>query len=212
MTEATDQKKKLSFKKSCLFLIVAFFGLSFVIVLIMGDEPKQTSENKVPSIESTDSVSNKAATLEPEIQSDWLYEAVYNEMDDKTTYYAQLKSTNNLNFQFPYNGGSPMYLNVRKKGKSIKVYLQIKPGQFLIDSYNNKTIRIKYDDGKSSAYTALTAADGSSDVIFIQNTARFMTNLKRSKKLLIEAPYYQEGAQLSRFNVEHLDLAKLSGN
>jgi hypothetical protein len=36
--------------------------------------------------------------------------------------------------------------------------------------------------------------------------------IKRSKKLLIEAPYYQEGAQLSRFNVEHLDLAKLIGN
>lgn len=45
------------------------------------------------------------------------------------------------------------------------------------------------------------AADGSADIIFFINSAPFINRVKSHKKLILEAQFFQEGAQQFKFDL-----------
>ncbi|WP_316838721.1 hypothetical protein [Pedobacter gandavensis] len=131
----------------------------------------------------------------------WLYYDDEDKMTSKKDYYAELIANEELEFGFPYNGGSVATLILRKKRDENHVILQISKGQF-IHNYSGASVKVRFGDSKANVYSISRPADHSSDVVFIDNTARFISNLKKHKKLLIEAEFYKEGSRQMAFDIE----------
>ncbi|TKC54979.1 hypothetical protein FBD94_25645 [Pedobacter hiemivivus] len=123
-------------------------------------------------------------------------------MTSKKTYYASIDAKDLLHFDFPYDGGCSTTLYVRKMSEKTDVFVKFSKAQLIIDSYNGSNFRVKFDKNPSSVYTFNGASDHSSNVAFLQNTSRFINNLKRSKKVTIELEFYNEGNQAIEFDTE----------
>jgi hypothetical protein len=61
-------------------------------------------------------------------------------------------------------------------------------------------VHVKFDNQPIVQYGAAEAADGRSDMIFIENYAGFVQRLRRAKKVTIEAEFYQSGWQQLEFS------------
>lgn len=118
--------------------------------------------------------------------------------------YASISSVNLVDFDFPYAGAQRARLLLRihpKYGKD--VILSIERGQFLcgIDGCN---ITVRFDDGKPANYSVTEPADHKTTMLFIDEYSRFVSRLKRAKKLQIEARFYQQGNHVFEFDVSGL--------
>lgn len=130
----------------------------------------------------------------------WNYSEDSDKMTSKTIYYAEIQSENTLNFEFPYNGGSQPSLLIRKKG-STDIILRISKGQF-INSYDGVPVRLRFDEEPAFTVTANSAADGSSDILFLGSVSKILQKLKGHQKLIIEAQFYNEGNRTMDFDIE----------
>ena len=81
------------------------------------------------------------------------------------------------------------------------VILYIEEGLFTCGSYCR--VLVRFDKGRARSYRYVKASVGNQ--IFIQGYNRFVSRLKRAKKLYIEAYFYREGARVLEFNVQGLD-------
>jgi len=170
----------------------------------------------LPSIISPVKTSIQIATLTPEQKAQeeerrlqqlglrWNYKELPDKMGRGTIKNATVNSANEIQFGFPYQGSQRGTLQLRihpKHGKD--VILRIEKGQFLcgIDSC---TVTVRFDQETAQTYTALEAADHSTTVLFLQNYDRFVGNAQKSKKVYIEAQFYQEGARVFEFDITGL--------
>ena len=114
-----------------------------------------------------------------------------------------------MNFDFPYSGEQHATLNLRvdpRYGKD--VIFRIERGQILCHSYEDCTVLVRFDDGKAVNYTAVGAADNSTETIFIRNYGRFVENMLKAKMVRISTNIYQEGAPVFEFDVSDFDQNK----
>ncbi|WP_135212673.1 hypothetical protein [Vitreimonas flagellata] len=142
----------------------------------------------------------------PPPPSPWAYQTDVDEMSDGRTSHACTRSTNVVNLGWPYET-QRVSLCVRQHprwGQDVIVRLESR-GQFLCTSYRDCTVRVRFDDGEAAAYSARQPADNSTETIFIVNDARFVANLRRSSRVIIEANFYQAGAQRMSFNTSQLN-------
>lgn len=131
----------------------------------------------------------------------WKYDTFEDKMRNAKTYSATVASVNKLNFKFPYNGGSSGYLSLAV-GRGFGASLTISKGQFLCDS--NSTINVKFDDDKIETFSISQPSDGSTNIVFITPYKDFASKIAKSKRLIIEAGFYQEGSRQLEFNVNGL--------
>ncbi len=114
-------------------------------------------------------------------------------------------STNVVQLGFPYET-QRVSLCLRQHprwGQDVIVRLE-RGGQFLCTSYQACTVRVRFGDGEATAYSAIEPSDNSSDTIFITNDSRFIGNLRRAERVIIEANFYQAGSQRMSFDTEQL--------
>jgi len=141
--------------------------------------------------------------------SQWSYSQYADAMSKGTIYHAAVSSSNTVNFDFPYSGEQHATLDLiihPRYGKA--VIFRIKKGQILCNSYEDCTVLVRFDDGKASNYTAVGAADNSTETIFIRNYARFVENMLKAKRVRISTNIYQEGAPVFEFDVSGFDQNK----
>jgi hypothetical protein len=131
----------------------------------------------------------------------WDFHEDTNKMDDSKIYYADLASVNELSLQPPYDGDNSAHIKVRKKGGENNVILLIDKGQF-VSGVDGTTIKARFDKNKPEIYECSESTDYNSRVLFINSASRFISKLKKSKKLIIEATLYQDGNQQLEFNVD----------
>lgn len=179
---------------------VVVIGLIIVIGKQFGPEytPQERTERKPKTVVARPPVGNVPAP----IKNNWSYSEHVDKMTSKKVYSATSKANNLLDFEFPYDGGSIATIVIRKNN-STDVMLNVSKGQFK-SNYSGGTIRARFDDNPAKSYKTSPASDGSSDVLFILNESNFIANIKRSKKLLIEAEFYREGNRQIEFNIENL--------
>lgn len=135
----------------------------------------------------------------------WNYQDSKEKMGRGTIKNVYVKSMNKLSFDFPYQGLQSATLQLRKHPKYGKdVILGIDKGQFLCNSYSGCKISVRFDNGKPITYNATEPSDHSSTYIFIRNYKSFVSRAKKSKKIYIEAEFYQEGMSVMEFNSEGL--------
>ncbi|WP_345954115.1 hypothetical protein [Mucilaginibacter sp. PAMB04168] len=129
----------------------------------------------------------------------WNYTNEVDKMTSKKKYFASIDSDNQLDFEFPYDGGSTASILVRKQDNSNEVLLSVSKGQFIV-GIDGGTVKVRFDDNKAMTFPCSEPSSGSSDLIFIGNEKKFIKNLKTAKKLLIQAEFYEAGLKEMEFS------------
>lgn len=177
---------------------------------------QDTSENVTAPAEgaAASAASDSTAPTEPAVRnvapppppSQWTYINDVDEMRDSAIHHACTRSIDQVRLGFPY-GTQHVRLCLRQHprfGQDVIVRLE-ENGQFLCMSYEACTIRVRFDDGEVSSYSAVGPSDNSTESIFIQNDERFLRNLRGSSRVIVEAEFYQAGNQQMTFRTDGLE-------
>ena len=99
--------------------------------------------------------------------SNWKYSQSKDEMTNEIIEYARCSSTNNLEFDFPYNGGANSIIEIKRNNNKNKLFLKISKGQFIPSYGGDEYIRVAFDDLKIENYLYSSPRDGNSNYIII---------------------------------------------
>lgn len=184
-------------------------GLSFVLIGIAAPKPKKVEgEQATASKMLADRTSIEEDAKEPAPParaSKWQYVENRDEMRNSTSKTASVRSENEVEFDFPY-GETGATLWVRKDPKfGLDVAFQVDSGQILCHSFGDSKVWIKFDDKPIQTFTCTDASDGSSETAFLLNDSRALAELRKAKKTIIEAEFFQEGRQQFIFNTQNLE-------
>lgn len=132
----------------------------------------------------------------------WTYGESKDEMRGTVSKHATTESTNSVNFGFPYQGDQHGTIMVY----SNNVLFYVKKGQIICQGgseYGTCIVLVKFDDGKARYVNARKSGDDSTTISFTEPS--FFKNLKKSKKLMIQAEVFQNGLPVFYFDVRGLD-------
>ncbi|SDG64059.1 hypothetical protein [Janthinobacterium sp. YR213] len=170
-------------------------------------EKAKNASGSVAGAAASAPVASAAAVAETVVTGkQWNYDVSEDKMDGGTTYFANVYSTNSVNFDFPYSGLQNAKLTLRagyRQGKD--VIFSIRKGQILCPSYQDCTVLVRFDDEKPVNYSAVAPADNSSDTIFLRNYEKFLGKLQKAKRVRIAVDIFQEGAPVFEFDVSGFD-------
>lgn len=198
--------KNASIAKGWKIGVTAFFALAVIANLASKKDGDKTASTSTTS--TTETTTTEATTEKAEPKSMWSYSEDEDKMDGTKRYFGSCVSTNEVDFEFPYNGGSSFTLTVRNMGQGNEVVLQVSKGQFMTSIGASETFRAKFDDGQPMNFSYNSASDGSMDVIFLNNSAKFISQLKQAKKLMLEVQFFNAGNKLIYFDVAGLNWDK----
>jgi hypothetical protein len=132
----------------------------------------------------------------------WKYDHYDDSMSTRRAHSATLKSLNTVNFSFPYSGEQRATLTLRNHPRYGKeVIFEIEKGQILCPSYDTCSVLVRFDDGEPTSFTAVGAADHSTETIFIKNYNRFIEKMLHAERVRISASVYQQGSPVFEFRV-----------
>jgi len=196
--------------KSVKFSNFLKIGLTALIILIIYSSftdnknkvVDQASEKQKTEIDTVAVDTIKSTKIKQE-ESKWNYSEKANEMDNNTTYFAQVVANELLDFDFPYNGGVTASIVIRNKNRKKDAMIQISKGQFMTKIDDN-TIRVKFDNNKPITYSYSEPSDNSTTTIFISNASSFISKLKKAKQTIIECEFYSEGIRTMKFETNGL--------
>jgi len=190
---------------------VVFLGAiivsAFSSIFSSGTRSNTSSPTTTPSSMSSVQVVSTPAPKVP--GSQWFYNQSDDAMGKGAIHHAQVSSSNTVNFDFPYSWTQHATLTLRthpRHGKDI--IFSIEKGQILCRSYEDCTVLVRFDDEPPSNYSAVGAADNSTETIFIRNYSKFVEKLLKAKRVRIAANIYQQGAPAFEFDVSGFDQGK----
>ena len=167
------------------------------------------AENKVKAQAELERLAQRAAE-EKAAKGEWYYTSHTDEATGKQSKIATLTSKNTMDFGFPYSGTQHGRFTVRNHPRyGVDAYLKIEKGQLLCDNYSNTTVLVRFDNGTATRYGCNSAADHSSDIVFINNVAGLEARMKTAKKMYVTVSVYQEGSRTWEFNVTNYDRSKV---
>lgn len=130
----------------------------------------------------------------------WNYIDSQDKMGRGTIKTAYIYSINTFNFEFPYQGEQRATLRIRVHPKLKKdVILSIEQGIFQCD-FNGCTVTVRFDKDQAKNFRAVRSADNDTTTVFIKKSASFYSAAKQSKKIYIEATFYQQGTRVFEFD------------
>lgn len=142
----------------------------------------------------------------PAPRSKWTYTEDHDAMRGSTAKFAMLNSENEVRFDFPYNGGSTGSITVRRRTQDgLQVMIGVDKGQFMCNSFSGTSINVKFDDGPIQRFNCTDTSSGEANTIFLTNPRRFLTALKASEKVIVEAEFYQHGPAQFTFDTTGLE-------
>jgi hypothetical protein len=183
------------------FLVGVFAGPatkpSEKAVAAQGSATADASETAIP-----------AASKPEQVISEWTYSTEKDEMRGAESRYAELEASNTIDLDFPY-GEQRGRILVRQSPKfGFDILVGVSSGQIMCNAYSNSHINVKFDDGPIHRYGCTDASDGSNNMVFVEGPNGFLNNLKKSKKAVIEAEFFQNGMQQMTFNTANLKWGK----
>lgn len=137
--------------------------------------------------------------------SPWTYRSTEDKVRGGTSYFATTTSTNSVNLDFPYNGGSTVDLTVRKSPAwGLDVIFTLSSGQLLCRTSRGCYATVRFDEGAAQRFNLNEPSDHSSDTLFISADHSFLAKLRKAKRLVVELEIYQAGRPQFVFNVAAL--------
>lgn len=161
-----------------------------------------TNENDTIAVVNDTVAIDSIGALDSEVKNGWNYESEIDEMDGSTTKRAIVLSSNIVEFDFPYNGGSTLGICVRNTKKyGTDVMISISKGQFISSEYNGTNyVTVRFDNNVPIKFTTVEPSDYSNDLLFLQNPKKFIKLAKKAKTIKIEAPFFNEGSYVFTFD------------
>lgn len=192
-------------KKSGQGVAIGCVSLVFVVLLIgmcAGPAPKTDDPaGDTTAVAAGDSGAADATAAGDATASAWSYSEQKDEVRGKIIYFANATSLNSVDFDFPYGGGSTLRLTVRRHPEwGEDVIVEISSGQFVCGLYDCKG-KINYGSGPQSI-TLNTPEDHDSNTLFIKGARSVIDRLRKSEKVVIELPFYQEGNRQFTFDTK----------
>lgn len=138
----------------------------------------------------------------------WRYDVSEDPMSGAKRHVASVRSSNTVSFSFPYSGVQRGTLTLRAQGKGKDVLFYIEQGQILCPSYQGCSAQVRFDEEKPVRFSANGPADHSSETIFLSDEGRFISKLKKSKRVRLAVDIYQNGAPAFEFDVSGFDQDK----
>jgi hypothetical protein len=133
----------------------------------------------------------------------WFYSEHEDEMGRGTNKFADLESLNTVSFGFPYEGEQHAVLHLQRNAKhGLEVWLAVSRGQFTPPGYG-QSLSVKFDDGAIQQFPFSVNMD-TTNYIWIGEARRFLGQLRRAKKLKIEAIFWGQGDRVLEFDVHGL--------
>lgn len=139
----------------------------------------------------------------------WKYYEKEDDFEKKVMKFYEIESLNYFNLSFPYSGKQNLDLILREINGDFDVLLAIDKGQILCRPSSCK-VDIIFDDGSVETYKLAESNSGSSEVVFITDTKRFMTKVIKSKKMKVKLEFFQNGSIVSEFDLSGFDKSKLN--
>lgn len=183
--------------------IAAIVGVIAVVSIAVALSGSPQPEPKAAAIADESPALAASAPQVPPPPKTWEIRTWKDEMRDAENKTACLTSTNRVQLNWPYQS-QHVDLCIRKSarhGQDAYVALQ-GSGQFICRSYDGCSVKVRVDDRPVAGYSASDASDGSSDIIFINSTSRFITAVRGARTILIEAEFYEAGLQQMRFETD----------
>lgn len=181
--------------------------VSFVLIGVFGEATPKATKDSTTSSSTTmaaEESSSNAKTTDAEPQSEWKYSTEKDEMRGGESRFAQVDASDTIKLDFPY-GEQRGQILIRQSPKfGFDILVGVPSGQIMCNSYSNSYISVKFDEGPVRRYGCTDASDGSNNMVFIQGAKGFLSNLKASKRVVIEAEFFQNGLQQMAFNSSNL--------
>jgi len=144
----------------------------------------------------------KENAQEESMKTSWTYDTRVDKMTSKSTYAASVDANELLQMDFPYNGGVVASLYLQNRRGTNSVLLQVSKGQIM-----EHGVKIRFDSGKVMSFEGFTPSDGDSKFLFIEPAGRMISNLKKAKRVVIEAEFFDNGIRQMEFDVGGLNWA-----
>lgn len=133
----------------------------------------------------------------------WVYEETKDEMSSAKNRFATITSSNVIELEFPYAGGTVGNIIVRNMNGKDEVLFTVNQGQ-INSTYDQETFEVRFDENPSEKYRVSESSDGSSDVRFFSNSKKLIENLKNSKECKIKVEFYNNGSHVFKFKTADL--------
>ena len=134
-------------------------------------------------------------------KSHWIERTSEDAMTDATNVWMSLLSDNQHEFEFPYNGGAKLQIDVRyRKQDGSQVILTLSKGQLQTTNYSNgNNVIVRFDDDAPMTFSTSEPADYSSSYLFLNNPRKFINRAKTAKKIKVQVPVFDEGQPVFEF-------------
>lgn len=153
---------------------------------------------------TTTKESENADVENSQLTSEWEYRESEDKMGDVSK-FAEIKSDDVLEFDFPYDGGSESFITIRKKRDVTDLMYRVTKGQInAASSIDGGRIRVKFDNEKPFETRVTGPSDYSTETIFFQNPKKIINKMKSAKKMVLEVEFFNEGNRQIEFNVDGL--------
>lgn len=187
----------------------AVFGLAGTVTfqLVGCSQPKNSkiTDKSSTSVEKKKEGSDSSQQVLEKMLHGWNYQEEQDKMGRGALKIASTFSINTVSFGFPYEGEQRGILSLRSHPKQGNgVILSIEKGQFLT-GIDGCEVNVRFDDDKPMTFWGNEPADQRTTVIFINGYSKFVSRLIRAKKVMIEAPFFQEGNRIFEFKVDSLN-------
>ena len=167
-------------------------------------------ENKRIEQEVSTELDNKFEELkkqmDDEMKNNWHVNTSTDSMTDKSVVVANVRSQNDVVFDFPYEGGSFLVMNIRKRDGKMDVYFKISKGQFVCSEYQGtNNVMIRFDDNEAKNYITVESSTHDSDILFIKNQSaikEIYTKCLSASTIKVKANFYSEGSRIFEFRVD----------
>jgi len=192
--------------------------LAFIAILVSCETPGKeksqiikTAEEIQNDIDRQEYIDSTMAAMKIEAAkranegNTWEYRKETNPMGEEHNFYS-ISSNDFVYLEFPYGGGSLGTITIRKEnGRLNAIMFIVSQGQIDTD-YEGTYFRIRFDDEKPVNWSMSESSDGSRDVMFFNNETALLNKIKKSKKVTLEVPFYNNGSQHFVFNTKNLKI------
>lgn len=187
-------------KKTSLFtwIIASLFGIIIINAL-------SSNNSSTPSSSPSASTPSGSSTPDVVVKPEWNMGNNIDSVSGKESKVAIMDSTNQVEMDFPYNGGSIGSIIIRKHPRFGKdVIFKVSKGQLLCDISDGCSVQVRFDDKPARQVHANEPSDHSSDTLFLSGYDRLVKEIKSSKKMIVEANFFQNGLRTYEFSIEGL--------
>ncbi len=157
------------------------------------------------SIRIADSIQHVTDSIAELERSYWKTTTDVDELTGDSIHFMTLESENTEFLKFPYDGGTKMYIVLRKHPQmGFDAYIRVNKGNMMYGGSDGKTIKVKFDEGNVQSFICSNSKALNLDMLFIRNKSSFLKQLLNSKTCKIQAEFSQEGFIVFDFNTQNL--------